>query len=63
MTDHVARPKPITIHRTPNPACGACVAMRQHTADEWTRYHPDAGHGCVDGRWTRPELASNVRTS
>lgn len=38
------------------PDCPACDAERIHTAEERMRFHSDAGHGCVDGRYTRPDL-------
>lgn len=36
-------------------SCPACIALRLHTPDEREVYHPLAGHGCIDGRWTSPE--------
>jgi hypothetical protein len=60
MTDCVTRPKPETIQRTPNAECSACRAMRQHTAAEFEKYHPDAGHGFVPDRgWTKTGMEGN----
>jgi len=37
-------------------ACPACKEKRRHAAEEWREFHPYAGHGCIDGRYTHPDL-------
>ena len=32
--------------------CPACAAGERHTAIERAKFHPLAGHGCHDGKWT-----------
>lgn len=59
MNDCVIRPPAETIHRTPAALCPACRSMRQHTREEQAAFHPDAGHGCIDGKWTKPGLEGN----
>lgn len=46
-----------TIHRTPNPNCGACIAQRVHDNAEWAYFHPMAGHGFTpETGWTHADL-------
>jgi hypothetical protein len=33
------------VRATPNLDCEACWQKRLHTREEFTRYHPEAGHG------------------
>jgi hypothetical protein len=40
------------VARTPAPGCLACAEKLIHTREEWRKFHPLAGHGCSDGRWT-----------
>lgn len=34
-----------TIHRASHPRCPACQESRLHTAEEWAKFHPEAGKG------------------
>lgn len=37
------------------PDCPACDEHRRHTTEERMRFHPLAGHGCIDGHYTCAE--------
>ncbi len=40
-------------------SCPACIGKRCHTEQEW-KNHPNAGHGCSEGKWSKPELAKDA---
>lgn len=39
-----------------NKDCHACKAKRYHEPEEFATFHPNAGHGFSDGKWSKPEL-------
>lgn len=51
----------LTIHRTPNPNCDACLQRVWHNESEWKTFHPRAGHGFVPEQgWCMCSLCMEV---
>jgi hypothetical protein len=46
--------------RTERANCPACIGKRCHTAEEY-KNHPMRGHGCSDGKWSKPELKPTAK--
>jgi hypothetical protein len=51
--EHMKASERELVHRTPNPECPGCIAMRLHTPEEFKQFHPLAGHGfSIETGWT-----------
>ncbi len=50
----------LTVARTPNPDCGACLTKQLHTGFQWQTFHPYAGHGFTPEQgWTHKDLGES----